>query len=346
MNPHLSDETVAGLPLSLGRAELLEEIISTPALDDLTTSADTRPGSRPGRWLGPVAVAAVVALLVAATAWWGSGFGPSGDSRTGQVATAPAPEQNFRAILDAPGWTVDNVYTDSDGGELSYRNGGQSFEISWYPARTYAGYVEDRRHITEPPADGQPIQVLGLGAQMWAYSDANHTAIREPQAGHWLEARGDGMDEAAYVALLGQLRLVDEHDFEAAMPASYVDGTERDAAVQRILDGIREHVDPVIPPGSQRTGFSSDQNDPYHLGADIAGAVACEWLADFEAAHRAGVAPRLAGAAGAGATARDWPVLQQMEERGDFAEVIYDYADQVARGEVPEGYAQGLGCEG
>lgn len=343
MNIPLSDETVAGLPLSLGRAELLEEIMSTPVLDDRPVATADR---RHRRWLIPVAVAAAVALVVALGAWWGSGYGPGGDGRTAQVATAPAPETDYRAILDAPGWTVDGVYTDSHGGELSYVNGDLSFEISWYSADTYEGYVEDRRHITEPPADGEPVEVLGLGAQMWAYSDLNHTAIREPQAGHWLEARGDGMDEAAYVALLGQLRLVDEREFEAAMPASYVDGSERDAAVQQILDGIGEYVDPLIPPASQRVEFSSDQNDPYHLGADVAGAVACEWLADFEAAHRAGDQARMDRAAAVLATARDWPVLQDMEQGGDFAEVIYDYADQVAAGDVPRGYAEGLGCEG
>ncbi|CAI9412431.1 hypothetical protein [Nocardioides sp. T2.26MG-1] len=343
MNHHLSDETVAGLPLSLGRAELLEEIMSTPVLDDRPVATADR---RRSRWLVPTAVAAAVALLVGFGAWWGSGFGPSGDDRTGQVATAPGPETSFRAVLDAPGWTVDNVYTDSRGGELSYVNGDLSFEINWYPADSYADYVEDRRHITDPPSDGEPVEVLGLGAQMWAYSDLDHTAIREPEAGHWIEARGDGMDEAAYVALLGQLRLVDEHAFEAAMPASYVDGSERDAAIQQIIDGIGEHLDPVIPPGSQRVGFSSDQNDPYHLGADVAGAVACEWLADFDEAHSAGDQQRMDRAAAALATARDWPVLQDMEERGDYAEVVYDYADQVARGQVPEGYAEGLGCEG
>lgn len=345
MNPNLSDDTVAGLPLSLGRAELLEEIMSTPVLDDHPTPADA-DGHRRGRWLGPVAAAAVIAVVAAGTAWWSNGSGPGGDGRSEQVATAPQAADGFRAILDAPGWTVEGVYTDSRGGELSYVNGAQSFEISWYPAETYDDYVEDRRHITDPPADGEPVEVLGLGAQMWAYSDANHTAIREPDAGHWLEARGDGMDEAAYVALLGQLRLVDLAAFEAAMPASYVDGSERDAAIEEILDGIGQYVDPVIPPGSQRAGFSSDQNDPYHLGADVAGAVACEWLGEFAAAQEAGDQQRMNTAAAALASSRRWPVLQEMEERGDYAEVIYGYADQVVAGNVPEGYAGGLGCEG
>lgn len=342
MNPKLTDDTVAGLPLSLGRADLLEEIMSTPVLDDRPRPAVREDRRRRG-WLVPAAAAAVVAALAAGSAWWASSSDPDAQL---PVANAPAPERDYRAVLDAPGWTVDNVYTDSRGGELSYAKGDQYFEIDWYPASTHDDYVEDRRHITDPPSDGQTIEVLGLGAQMWAYSTSDHTAIRDPQAGYWIEARGGGMDRAAYLALLGRLRLVDQREFEAAMPASYVDGGERDAAVEAILDGIRQYVDPLIPPGSQRIGFSSDQNDPYHLGADVAGAVACEWLADFDEAHRVGDQQRMDRAAAVLATARDWPVLQQMEPDGDYPEVIYGYADRVAAGEVPEGYAGGLGCEG
>lgn len=344
MNPKLSDDTVAGLPLSLGRAELLEEIMSTPVLDD-RPAPTVRDERRRRGWLVPAAAAAVVAALAAGTAWWASGSGPT-SAAPSQSATQTSPTKDYRAILDAPGWTVDNVYTDSRGGELSYAKGEQYVEISWYPADTHDDYVEDRRHITEPPSDGQAIEVLGLGAQMWAYSGSDHTAIRDPQAGFWIEVRGGGMDEASYLDLLGRLRLVDQREFEAAMPASYVDGSERDAAVQEILDGIGEYVDPLIPPGSQRVGFSSNQNDPYHLGADVAGAVACEWLGEFVAAQEAGDQQRMDKAAAVLATSRRWPVLQEMTARGEYSQGVWELADRAAAGEVPEDYAGWLGCEG
>jgi hypothetical protein len=63
----------------------------------------------------------------------------------------------------------------------------------------------------------------------------------------------------AYLALLDQLRVVDQAGFEAAMPGSFVDGNE---------------------------------------------------------------------------------------QRADYPEVVWDYADQVAAGELPDGYWGGLGCEG
>lgn len=113
-----------------------------------------------------------------------------------------------------------------------------------------------------------------------------------------------------------------------------------------ILDGIRQYVDPLIPPGSQRVGFGSDQNDPYHLGADVAGAGACEWLGEFVAAQEAGDQQRMDKAAAVLATSRAWPVLQEMTARGDYSQVVWERADRAASGEVPPDYAGWLGCEG
>ena len=45
-------------------------------------------------------------------------------------------------------------------------------------------------------------------------------------------------------------------------------------------------------------------------------------------------------------TARDWPVLIEMDERGDYPEVVWEYSDTVLSGEVPEYYREGLGCSG
>jgi hypothetical protein len=46
------------------------------------------------------------------------------------------------------------------------------------------------------------------------------------------------------------------------------------------------------------------------------------------------------------ATSHDWPVLHEMNETGDYPEVLWGLADQAAAGEVPDWYAGGLGCSG
>ncbi|WP_243059640.1 hypothetical protein [Nocardioides sp. SR21] len=343
MNAKLTDDAVAGLPLSLGRAELLEEIMSTPVLDDRPIRS--REPRRRTRWLVPAAAAVVVAALALGTARWaGDDPAPAAD-RSAPVMSMPAVANGY-VVLDAPGWTMVARHADEGRGEMSYENGDQYLELMWGLPEDYDGYVEDRRHIVRPAADGAPIQILGLGAQMWAYSPDDHTAIREVDAGQWIEFRGEGMDEAGYLALLGQLRAVDEAEFDAMLPEEFVTGAERNDTVDTILDEIDAASDgPLLPEGVDRASITSDQVDDYQLGSEISGQVACAWLGEYAAAEEAGDQGRMDAAAAALNSSHDWPVLHRMDDRGYFPEVLWMYAQQVAdAGTLPEDYQNGLGC--
>jgi hypothetical protein len=351
--PKLTDDAVAGLPLEAGRAELLEEIMSTVAPDRQAAEPTPLPSRTRRRWLVPAAAAAVVAGIAASTVWWQApGDDRHGGGRTPSVAAEPgeADETGFRAVLDVPGWEVTSTEAGEDGyGEINYdkgggftAKGGASLTITWYPADSYDSYVEDREHIVDPPAPGEPVEVLGLGGQLWAYSDDDHTVIREVQDGHWMEFRGTGMDEAAYRELLGQLRLVDRPDFEAALPEDYVSKDERLGTALEMIGGITD-VTGVGWPG-RAPSLSSDETDPYQLGADIAGKYACAWIAEFADAKRAGDQARADEAARVLDTSGAWPVLLEMSADGDYPEVVWDYAVEVGAGRVPQGYRDGLGC--
>jgi hypothetical protein len=345
MIPKLTDDAVSLLPLEAGRAELLEEIMSTVAPDRQTAEPTPPTPSRRG-WLVPLAAAAVVAGIAVSSLWWRGGPGDSGAESTtthGAAAQAQLREQGFRAVLDAPGWTVSATEADDDGyGEVDYEKGRSSFQITWYPEDSYADYVKDREHIIDPPAPGVPIDVLGVPGRMWAYDATDHTVIREVENGHWMEFRGSGMDEVAYRALLGQLRLVGLADYEASLPDSYVTATERDDAAAAMLAGITRASGADWP--GQPVAVTSSEQDPYQLGAAVAGAYACAWLEDFEQATKAGDRARAGEAARVLGTSRDWPVLNQMNDRGDYPEVVWAYAHDVASGKIPEGYREGLGC--
>ncbi|MEP9363376.1 hypothetical protein ABLE68_10450 [Nocardioides sp. CN2-186] len=341
MNPKLTDDHVAGLPLHLGRADLLEEIMSTPVLDERPVR-DERPRRRTTSWLVPAAAAVVVAALAVGSAWWASGGGPGSDGPTGLAKQPSAAQVTDRVALDAPGWKV--VHVDETDG-IAYAKGDLELEITDYPADSYDSYVEDRRHIVDPPADGAPVEVLGLGGQMWAYSPDDHTTIRQVQDGSWLEIRASGMDKAAYVALLDRLRFVDEATFEASLPDEFVGSSERSAAIDKIVNGIRDAAGTVFPMGSDAT-VESGQIDPYQLGADVVGQVACAWLSFYEDNRAAGDQDGIDEAVRVMGTSRDWPVLHQMNDTGDYPEVVWDYADRIAAGEMPEGYEGALGCSG
>ena len=334
MNVCLTDDAVAALPLHQGRAELLEEIMGAPALDDQPVVA--LPRRRP--WLAPVAAAAVVAALAAGSAWWASGTGPDPEPAPPLAATPRT--GMFRAVLDAPGWTLDGVYENAgqDTGEIGYRNGDATLKIDWYAASDYADRYESRRHVTDPPSDGTPTDVLGLSGSMWAYADDDHTVIRPVQDGHFLEIRASGLDEQAYLALLGELRLVDADGFDAALPEGFVSNAERQSRIAGMLDEIARYADPLLPVGVSRASITSDQSDPYQLGAEVTSQVACAWVAQFADATRSGDPARAQEAVDVMTTTRQWPVLKQMSDRGDVPEWIWDMADQMAAGQVPLGW--------
>lgn len=344
MNPQLTDDAVAALPLHAGRAELLEEIMQTPVLDDRPLATpDTR---RRRGWLAPVAAAAAVAVLAGGTAWWAGARGPDPETAPpvagGGPATAGAPADAYRAVLDAEGWTVEDVYDDAkqDTGDIGYSKDGASLEVDWYPAAGYESRYDDRRHITDPPSDGSPVDLLGLPSSMWAYSADDHTVIRPVENGHFLEVRGSGLTEQQYVALLGQLRLVDADGFEAALPEGYVTTSERRGQIDEMLDGIAQVAKPLLPAGMDRSSITSDQTDPYHLGADVTGQVACAWVGQFAEATRAGDEFAAQRAVGVMETSYRWPVLKQMDARGDWPEWIWSMADEMTAGQVPPGWRQ------
>ena len=214
MIPKLTDEAVSRLPLESGRAELLEEIMTTVA-PDRQTEPTPNPTPRRARWLVPLAVAAAVASVASAPLWWGADEADNADKQESPdvsfQAAPDSPGTGYRAVVTAPGWKADYVSQDDKyGGEVSFENGDRSLDITWYPEKTYQSYLTDREHINypDPPAPGDPVQVLGVAGQLWAYSNTDHTVMREPDQGHWMEFRGGGMDRAAFEELLTHLKLV------------------------------------------------------------------------------------------------------------------------------------------
>jgi hypothetical protein len=340
MTPKLTDQAVSKLPLAAGRAELLEEIMSTVAPDrqnDSLTEPSRLPTSRRTRWVAPIAAAAVVAGLAGGTLWWQQ-HRPSDGSH--QVASPLDLPDGQAVVLDAPGWKVDSLGGDG----IMFRSGDASLEITSYAAKDYDSYVVDREHIVDPPAPGEPIQVLGRPAQMWAYTAHDHTAIREVQDGHWMEFRAEGLDRAGYLALLGQLRFTSEAEFNASLPNGYVTKGERQAAAEKILGDIEDVSGADFPSGTSLQLRDGDSEDRYQFGAEVVGQYTCAWLESFENAQAHQQPGRAAEAVRVLGTSRDWPILQDMNPQGDYPEVVWDYADQIDAGKVPEGYREGLGC--
>ena len=334
--PKLTDQAVAALPIHDGRVELLEEIMTSPVIDRVTELTAPRRRRTP-RWVAAVGAAAAMVTFAAVPIWITQG----GDEPTPDAPfTSVLESMGERALLTTAGWTVDNVNESKYGGEISYSNGDKSLQITWYPADQYDSYVTDRQHINHPEVDaGEAVEVLGASARLWAYTSQDHTVILPPGDSFFLEVRADGMDKQAFLEILGDLRPVDRAGLEEALPPRFVTQAERSEAIAEILDAIGP-----LPPGVTAGEVTSTEPDRYHLGADVAGTVACGWIAEFGRAKDVGSEARMAAATAALEGSRNWPILHEMNERGDYSEVVWEYADEVAAGRVPEGYRQGLGC--
>lgn len=344
--PHrtpVSDDAVSRLPLGEGRAALLEEIVmSTPVLDRPRSRRTDRAVSSTRRWVAPVAAAAAVALVAAvgaAASHWSQEPTTVSPSPV-PLAVAPPASPADRLLLEAPGWEVEHV--DAEGG-ASWARGRADLEVSVRPAETYDGYVQDRERIVDPPAAGRRVDLLGAPAQRWSYAEDDHTVIRQVRGGSFLEVRGSGLALPAFLDLLERLRWVDEATFEAALPEAFVTEAERPAEVERHLDGIRVALGtdlPLLPDGAPPV--TSDAADPYSLGVEVADAVACAWLTTY---HRAdGDGPESRTATDVLATMRDWPVLAELAETGDYSSGPWSLADELAAGGTPAGWAERLGC--
>lgn len=344
-----------GVDLRGADQALLEEIMST-----------SKPRSFRGRIVGAVAVAAALTAAIGVPALLQDrGHEPlvtkdqtprPSQTRTPVVtdhirftsAAVRIAERNPRILVSEQGWKVRYLegfsptsggmtfqlgpdrWHDDDGG---HTNLAPSFDINWYPADQYEGYRQDRENVGRV----QQLDVLGQRAQMISYSDDDHAVMLPPEGGVFIEMRGRLGDEAAFKRFLaGSIQKVGVREWLAALPAEMVTADNADSRLEKILADIPR------PPGFEAAVLAREVAlDRYQFGALVTGRVTCGWISSW--AH--GGAAEKAAAVKALATSHDWKILREMDVDGDYPEVVWEYADQIAQGKLPEGYRQGLGCE-
>ena len=144
----LTDDVVSGLPLSVARQELLEEIMSTPVID--TVDPATRPPRRTRGWAIAVAAAAAVALVVAVPLWASRDDGartcPSSRSRD------RAPRGSARSSLHPAGRS--STSPRSPRRATTHAADGRRLDVHSRPADQYDSYVADREDIGDAVGRG------------------------------------------------------------------------------------------------------------------------------------------------------------------------------------------------
>ncbi|MDQ3944538.1 MAG: hypothetical protein M3357_05180, partial [Actinomycetota bacterium] len=210
----------------------------------------------------------------------------------------------------------------------------------------FESLVDDR---VNSAAELRQAVVLGYPAAVTRYGGSQRHAAMWFADGVVYELDGDAGDTRAFLETLAELRVVDDDTWEEALPSSAVAPKERAAEVDRMLADIPQ------PPGFDPAPLrrSESTSDRYQLGAKVSGAVACAWIDRWAAARRAGDDATVDEAVEAMATSRDWRVLDEMNDEGDYPEVLWQYADAMADDgrmeggrpmSVEESVRDGLGC--
>jgi hypothetical protein len=327
----------------LDRAEhaLLEEIMSEPV---------RKAPRRRGLATAVAAAAAVTGLLVTSAVIRDR---PE-SGQAAPVVSRPAPatlefaaavrqaaENNPRLLINQPGWKVTHVYgfAEKDGGIAFEESGGRQLDMNWYPADQYDGYYKDRLRVSPPEA----TKVDGWKGARFTYSESDFAIMLGPRDGVFAELRtgGGAWTLTSLDKVVADIKRVDVDTWLMALPPEIVTPGKEDEAAKKIL------ADVPVPPGfdvAALKGFGA--NDPYQFGAKVTGRVACGWIAEWKRAKRAGDDAAQRKATDALRGSHQWKILNDMNDDGDYPELLWEYADRTAAGSPPseEEVDQGLGC--
>lgn len=303
-----------------------------------------------------VAVAAVALASAGALVFGGTAVvGAVRDDAPRPAPAAPGEEEGTeRQVEGAPlllighaGWSVERAdQYDLTTGEMTFTNGEQVMELTWRPAETHEGYVEDR---AVGAAQEWDVEIARRPGQLFRYEGTTDFTTLWLDGDLSLELRGVFENVHAYRAIADTLDRVDEETWLAALPDSTVTPDERAAVVDEMLSEIPHHVDEHIV----RLRESPTISDRYQLGARVTGAVACEWIGIWLEGKERDDERTIRLSESAMRSARQWPILREMKDQGGWSEVLWEYADAVTGdGEVTggrpmtvlESYRDGLGC--
>lgn len=334
----IDEHHVTELPLAGPEADLMEAIMSTPSPDApavLVRSVDRRAR----RLFFPVAAAvAVLAGFV--------GIQGLRDGSTAWAAEAVAvAEAAPRLLVDQPGWSVSRAdQFSASNGEMTFTGGADELDVHWIPGDQHDGKVADRANSSDLRAE---IRVMGRDAVLFRYEGTTDFVSLWRQGEHSVQARGVFTTVDDFQEVLGSLIEVDVDTWLGAMPDSVVRPGSRGVAVDEMLAEI------PLPDGFDRTAILSGDavQDRYQLGAMVAGSAACAWIEGWIVALDAGDAAAAERAVAAMSTSHDWQVLLDMDEAGDYPEVLWGLADAMETGAplpgdltVRESYSDSLGC--
>jgi len=292
------------------------------------------------------------------------GGGPSGSGVDQAYAGAAieVAEANPRVLIDAPGWTVEDVDEfEESSGTMAFVNGDQRLNLDWnevpeewmvtddellsdLPRRGQWFVVHSKTCVTgegaascavylrdtEVPVLGEPA-VLAEVRTITGNESSSRFEVRLPVAdGIFTTIYAENLTRAEIDELLPSLVRAEVETWLAALPPSTVQPLERPEIVDEMLRDV------PIPASVDVDELKSQAiaAGRYHLGAQVTGAVACGWLDQWAAALEAGDEAALREATEAMSTSPDWDILIEMNEQGGWSQVVWEDSREM-RGDEP-----------
>lgn len=332
LDPHVKavfDDIVAHTP----------DIGPTPTHD--VVSLGHGPSDRGRRWLAVAAAAIVVVGVGALVAV------QRPDSETPAVSDTNAPPQTVptnvvplasvdqldsaadhpRFALSEPGWTMTHASESEHGGSYSFEHtDGRTLDAS-----TIRGGADG----FEARVGGEDRVVIGL----WHVLDYSATPEEgggdgryraDSLRGEWTyEFDGRPFDSLdAFMTTVAGAHAVDETEWQASLPDSFVSGGEQTATVAALLRDV------PLPDGFDIDALSDGTtNSRYQFIAHVSGAVACAWLDEWFTGQETDDSALQRDAAAALATSYDWSMLTEIADQGGWSDVLWQHADAVNGGE-------------
>jgi hypothetical protein len=273
------------------------------------------------------------------------------DSDTGTAWAAPLvriAEDSPRLLIAEAGWEVVRADEFSgEYGEMTFSNGPSEMDLNWIPVQSHKVAVKDRRVGSQ---ESWNLTIADGDAVLFQYEDTTYFTALWRDGDHSLELSGAFPNMAEYRAVAETLQTVDVNTWLSAMPESVVKPDARAASVEEMLADIPVHPRVDV----DRLKASERVTERYQLGAKVTGAVACAWIGQWVEATSEGDERRARKAVDAMATSHNWAILNEMNEAGDWPEVLWELADAmpddatVSGGRpmtIAESYESALGCE-
>ncbi|MGW3785232.1 hypothetical protein ACWD5Z_11635 [Micromonospora chokoriensis] len=300
---------------------------------------------RMSRYAGLVAAAAVLVAVVPASMVLrgqseGGGVSPIVSAGAGAGAVfsplaMEAAERSPRLLIDQAGWTVVALSEFSENyGVVRFRRGGRELEMNWYPAYAYS----DRYAGQRDAGPGKSVRVDGWPADAFQSLSGDFTVLVRPRDNVVVEMKTSGKwSRKELDRVLADVVRVDARTWLAVLPAEMVVPVRERAA--KVL------ADVPLPPGFDVDALEDVAvSDSYSFGVGVTSRVGCGWVAEWQRARASGDEAAARRAAEALRSSHGWRVLREMDKVGDWPEVYWEYADEIAAGTLPAEYSQNWDC--